>query len=202
MYKRQFPAILAIALMLAFCNPAESAIGLRAGVITPMNEFRDLAKTGWSAEVLADVRSLPVAGLTIVVLFNTSHLAQRKFDFVAAGETRTQKSQVTFTGGGIGLRVMPPTPVFRPFAELLARVSSVQQDFRDNADIASMESKTKFGYEINAGLRYGVSPGVDLEFGGGYTALSKTKFKHKDIIVEIVPRMWQVFAGITLTVGL
>lgn len=202
MCRRQFPIILAMALVLAFCNPAESAISLRAGMITPTNEFKDLAKTGWSAEVLADVRSLSVSGLTIVVLFNTSHLAQRKFDFTTAAEARTQKSQVTFTGGGIGLRVMPPTPVFRPFAELLARVSSVQQDFRDNADNASMESKTKFGFEINAGLRYGVSPGADIELGGGYTAFSKAQFKHKDTVVEIAPRGWQVFAGIALTLGL
>jgi opacity protein-like surface antigen len=78
----------------------------------------------------------------------------------------------------------------------------VQQDFQDNADKASMESKTKLGYEINAGLRYGVSPGVDLELGGGYTAFSKTKFKHKDTVSEIAPRGWQIFVGVALTIGL
>ena len=194
--------MLVAAIVLLLCSQAESAISLRAGMATPMSEFNDLAKTGWSAEVLADVRSLPVSAFTIVVVFNTSHLAQRKYDFSVAGETHTQKSQMTFTGGGIGLRVMPPTPVFKPFAELLSRVSSVQQDFRDNADKASMESKTKLGYEINAGLRYGVSPGVDLELGGGYTAFSKTKLKHKDTTSEIAPRGWQAFVGVALTIGL
>jgi len=202
MNKRQIPVMLVAAIVLLLCSQAESAISLRAGMATPMSEFNDLAKTGWSAEVLADVRSLPVSAFTIVVVFNTSHLAQRKYDFSVAGETHTQKSQMTFTGGGIGLRVMPPTPVFKPFAELLSRVSSVQQDFRDNADKASMESKTKLGYEINAGLRYGVSPGVDLELGGGYTAFSKTKLKHKDTTSEIAPRGWQAFVGVALTIGL
>jgi opacity protein-like surface antigen len=169
---------------------------------SPSSEFRNLAKTGWTAEVLADVRSLPVSAFTIVVVFNTSHLAQRKYDFTVAGETHTQKSPMTFTGGGIGLRVMPPTPVFKPFAELLGRISSVQQDFRDNADKASMESKTELGYEINAGLRYGAFPGVDLELGGSYTAFSKTKLKHKDTVIEIAPRGWQVFVGVALTIGL
>jgi opacity protein-like surface antigen len=202
MNRRQFPIVLIAVILLLLCSQAESAISLRAGMVTPLSEFKDLAKTGWSAGVLADVRSLPVGGLTIIVLFNTSHLAQRKYDFTVAGETHTQKSQMTFTGGGIGLRLMPPTPVFKPFAELLGRVSSVQQDFRDNADKASMESKTKLGYEVNAGLRYCVSPGVDLELGGGYTAFSKTKLKHKDTVSEIAPRGWQAFVGVALTIGL
>lgn len=202
MNRRQFPVMQAAAMVLLLCSQAESAISLRAGMVTPLSEFKDLAKTGWSAEVLADVRSLPVSGLTIIVLFNTSHHAQRKYDFTVAGETHTQKSQMTFTGGGIGLRVIPPTLVFKPFAELLGRVSSVQQDFRNNADKASMESRTKFGYQINAGLRYGVSPGVDLELGGGYTAFSEATFKHKDTVIEIAPRGWQVFAGVALTIDL
>jgi len=202
MNRKQFPVMLVAAIVLLLCSQAESAISLRAGMVTPLSDFKDIAKTGWSAEVLADVRSLPVSGFTIIVLFSTSHLAQRKYDFTVPGDTLTQKSQMTFTGGGIGLRVMPPTPIFKPFAELLGRVSSVQQDFRDNADKASMESKTKLGYEINVGLRYGVSPGVDLELGGGYTAFSKTKLKHKDTVSEIAPRGWQAFVGVALTIGL
>ncbi len=202
MNRKQFSVMLVAAMVLLPCSQAESAISLRAGMATPLSEFKDLAKTGWSAEVLADVRSLPVSAFTIIVVFNTSHLSQRKYDFMVGTETHTQKSQMTFTGGGIGLRVMPPTPVFKPFAELLGRVSSVQQDFRNNADKASMESKTKLGYEINAGLRYGVSPGVDLELGGGYTAFSQTKLKHKDAAIEIAPRGWQIFVGVALTIGL
>jgi hypothetical protein len=202
MNRRQFPVLLAAAISLLLCGRAESAISLRAGIASPLSEFKNLAKTGWSAEVLADVRSLPVSAATVVVAFNTSHFALRKYDFIVAGETHTQQSQMTFTGGGVGLRVMPPTPVFKPFVELLGRVSSVQQDFRDNADKASMESITKLGYEINAGLRYSVSPGVDLELGGGYTAFSKTKLKHKDTTYEIAPRGWQAFVGVALTVGL
>jgi len=202
MNRKQFPVMLVAAIVLLLCSQAESAISLRAGMASPLSEFKDLAKTGWSAEVAADVHSLPVSALTIVVVFNTSYLAQRKYDFAVAGGTHTQKSQMTFTGGGIGLRVMPPTPVFKPFVEFLGRVSSVQQDFRNNADTASMESKTKLGYEINAGLRYGVSPGVDLELGGGYTAFSKTKLKHKDTAIEIAPRGWQIFVGVALTIGL
>jgi opacity protein-like surface antigen len=202
MNKKQFPVMLATAIVLLLCTQAESAISLRAGMASPLSEFKDLAKTGWSAEVLADVRPLPISAFTIVVAFNMSHLSQRKYDFTVAVETYTEKSQMTFTGGGIGLRVMPPTPVFKPFVELLGRVSSVQQDFRDNADTASVESKTKLGYQMNAGLRYGVSPGVDLELGGGYTAFSKTKLKHKDTVIEIAPRGWQIFIGVALAIGL
>jgi opacity protein-like surface antigen len=202
MRRNQIPVTLVAAFVLFFCGQAESAISLRAGMASPLSQFNDLAKPGWAAEVLADVRSLPLNALTVVVEFNTSHLSQRQYDFTVAGATQTQKSQMTFTGGGIGLRVMPPTPVLKPFAEILGRVSSVQQDFRDNADIESMESKTKLGYEINAGLRYGVSPGVDLELGGGYTAFSKTKLKHKDTMIEIAPNSWQIFVGVALTLGL
>jgi hypothetical protein len=202
MNKKQFCVILATAIVLLLCGQAESAISLRVGMASPSGEFKDLAKAGWAAEVLADVRPLPISALTVVVVFNTSHLSQRKYDFAVTGGTHTQKSQVTFTGGGIGLRVMPPTPVFKPFAELLGRVSSIQQDFRDNADIASMDSKTKLGYEINGGLRYGVSPGVDLELGAGYAAFSKTKLKHKDAVIEIAPRGWQVFVGVAFSLGL
>jgi len=202
MNRKQLSVMLVSAIVLLFCGQAESAISLRAGMASPLSEFKDLAKTGWTAEVIADVRPLPISAFTIVVAFNTSHFAQRKYDFAVAGGTHTQKSQMTFTGGGIGLRVMPPTPVFKPFVELLGRVSSVQQDFRDNADKATMESKTKPGYEINGGLRYGVSPGVDLELGGGYTAFSKTKLKHKDTVIEIAPRGWQIFIGVALTIGL
>jgi opacity protein-like surface antigen len=78
----------------------------------------------------------------------------------------------------------------------------VQQDFRDNADKASMESLVKLGYEINAGLRYGVSLGVDLELGGGYTAFSKTKLKYKDTGIEIATRGWHNFVGAAITIGL
>jgi hypothetical protein len=202
MKKEQILILIATAFVLFHCSQAESAISLRLGMASPLSESKDLAKAGWTAEVLADVRPLPVSAMTVVVVFNTAHLGQRKYDFTVAGETRTQKSQMTFTGGGIGLRVMPPTPVFKPFFELLGRVASVQQDFRDNADKAFVESKTKLGYEVNAGLRYGVSPAVDLEFGGGYTAFSKAILKDKDTVIEIAPRSWQVFVGVALTIGM
>jgi opacity protein-like surface antigen len=202
MSRKQLSITLGTVLLLLFCTEAESAISLRAGLATPLSEFKDLAKTGWSAEVLADVRSLPVSGLTVVVLFSSVHFGQRDFDFAVDGEKRTQKSQVTLTGGGLGLRITTPTPVLKPFAEFLGRISSVQQDFRDNADKATMESKTKLGYEINAGLRYAVSPGIDLELGGGYSAFSQTKLKHKDTVSEIAPRGWKAFAGVALTIGL
>jgi hypothetical protein len=202
MKRTRLSVTLATIVVLLLCSQAESAISLRAGLASPVGEFKDLAKTGWTAEVLADVRSLPVSAMTVIVLFNTSHLGQRTYDFTSNGEPQTQKSQMTFTGGGIGLRVMPPTLIFKPFAELLGRVSSVEQDFRDNADKASVESKTKFGYEINGGLRYSILPGADLELGGGYTAFSKTKLKHKGNTFEIAPRSWQIFVGVALTIGM
>jgi hypothetical protein len=41
-----------------------------------------------------------------------------------------------------------------------------------------------------------------LELGGGYTAFSKTNLKHKDTVIEIAPRGWQIFVGVALTIGL
>ncbi len=202
MKREQIWILIVAAFVLLLGVRAESAISLRAGMASPLGEFKDLAKTGWSAGVLAEVRPLTVNALMVVVEFSTSHFARCQYDFPAEGGTHTQKSQMTLLGGGLGLRLMPPTPVLKPFAELLGRVSSVEQDFRDNDDKASVESKTVIGYEINGGLRYGISPEVDLELGGGYTAFSKAKFKHKDTVMEVAPRGWQAFVGVALTIGL
>jgi hypothetical protein len=199
--KRSLVSIV-VGIGILWCAGAQAAISLRAGVASPLGETRDLSKTGWSAQVMADVRALPLSSLAIVVQFSAAGYGQKQYDFVSGTATRSQKSQLTFTGGGIGVRLMPPAPLIKPFAEIVGRVSSIQQDFRDNEDKASVESKTVLGYEINGGLRFGVSPGFDLEVGGGYTGFAKTKLKHKDTTVEIAPHGWQAFVGVAMTLGL
>jgi hypothetical protein len=202
MIKRQNPILLMIVLVLLSCIQVQGAISLRFGMASPLGEYKDLAKTGWAAQVVAEVRSLPISVANVVVAFDVAHFSQKQFDFLNGSEARSQKSQINLTGGGIGLRVAPSKMIVKPFAEILARVSSIQQDFRDNANKASIESRTKVGYEINAGLRYAFAPGFDMEFGGGYFGFSKTRFKHKDTTIEIAPTGWQAFVGVALTLGL
>ena len=201
--------ILSALLITMSCSTAYSAsLTLRAGTMLPQGgDFKDISKLGWSVDLLANVKLLPIPMLSTVIFVNSSGFAnkQKTVDDPAlcpsCGGTFLVESKITSTGGGIGVRLAPTIPAISPFAELLARISSLKQDFKV-AGTGTTNSKTKLGYQINVGLKFAFVPKLGLEVGGSYFTYSKTKLKLQDVEKDVTAKAIGAFVGLSLGLGL
>ncbi len=197
---RSFVVILVLATAISAASPAFGGVGLRVGSGLPVGNFNDYAKLGWGIDVLADFRVLPISAVRMVVAYDRLKFGDKHytwpFTFVALNET----SRITVSGVAVGARLEPPTPVVKPFFELLARLASVQQEtILNNHSVKN--SATKFGYQINGGVRYALAPAINLEAGLGYTSFAKTNLSLGGNSVQIAPSAWNLFLGVHVNTG-
>ncbi len=175
-------------------------ITLRAGMALPQGDFKELAATGWSVDVVADVHPFSLEYLSVPVLVNVSGYGKQEIKYTSiapsVGEV-TQASTITLTGGGIGLKLEPSRPVFKPFIEVLGRLASIEQEYDSGiaGEKSVIESKTKLGFQVNGGLKYNVTPTTSLQAGVGYTILLKANLKNENIDQELDTRSLGIFVG-------
>lgn len=194
-----------IRMLLAVCLLAATAnagLRARAGIMSPQGDLKESAKLGWRAEIGADLNMFSLPFMTVAVSVSAVDFGKKESEYNFQSNSFRQESHVALTGGGAGLRVRPPSAMLRPFAELLLRLASVEQEYKDGAGGSSLESKTKFGYEINAGFEYQLAPKTALEFGASYLTLWNHKLIRSRVEQEIDLKAWGVFAGINLGIGL
>ncbi len=65
-----------------------------------------------------------------------------------------------------------------------------------------LKSRTKLGYQFNAGLKFAVAPKFGLEAGATWMAFPNCKFTDKQQEVEIDLNAFGIFAGLTLGIGI
>lgn len=193
-------AALALALILA---PSLCAgVGARLGFLVPQGDIKDLAKTGWRAEVTADLNMFRLPFLSTVVSVGAMDFAEKKSDYTADAQSYTQESHIALTGGGVGLRLQPPAAAISPFAEAMLRLASIEQEYKDGAGNSRLDSRTKFGYQFNAGLQFPLAPRVGLEVGGSYMSFFNNKYLHHGVEREIDLKAFGAFVGLDVGIGL
>lgn len=177
-------------------------IGVRAGVMYPRGDFKDFAKAGWRAEITADVNMFSVPCLSTVVAFSVADFGKKESLWQPDDVVVTQESKTAVTGGGVGLRFEPPSMAIRPFGEALVRLASIEQDYESGLGGSELKSRTKFGYQINAGLKFTLAPKVGLEAGASWLTFTNCKLTDEQQEVEIDIQAFGIFAGLTLGIGL
>jgi hypothetical protein len=179
-------------------TPLVASVGLRGGVLVPQGAFKDLAKSGGSVEVVATLQALPVSVITVAVAINTTSFGKKELSY-SSGK---QESKMGFTGGGFGVRVEPPSLIIRPFAEIMGRIASIEQDYTKTAG-ADVEiiSKTRVGYQINGGLKWAFLPTTSIEVGAGYTVFPNVKLKNRQVETKTAVKTWGVFVGLRFNLG-
>ena len=186
-------------------TPAEASISVRLGGSLPQSGFKTVAGTGFAIDVLASLRSLPLGPVTLVIAFNSTNFGTKNSQYLpgapAPQELVSQTSKISYSGGGVGLRLEPPSLILRPFAEILGRVTSVRQEYRGGTGGTNLDTKIKIGYQINAGLKYAFIPKLSFEVGGSLTSFNKAQFKDKQQTYETEPKVWGFFAGLNLGLG-
>lgn len=181
---------------------AVADIGVRGGAMYPRGDFKDFAKAGWRAEITADINMFSVPFLSTVVAFSAADFGKKESSWQPADQVVTQESKTAFTGGGVGLRLEPPSMVIRPFAEALIRLASIEQDYESGLGGSELKSRTKLGYQVNAGLKFTVAPKVGFEAGASWMTFPNCKFTDKQQEVEIDLHAFSIFAGLTLGIGI
>ncbi len=202
---RNFVAVGMIALF-GLSQAATADVGVRGGLVKPQGDIKSLAKSGWRAEVTADLNFFRMPFLSTVVSVGAMDFGKKKTEYTSGEQTYTQESHIALTGGGIGLRVAPPTLAIKPYAEALIRLASIEQEFKDGADFSSLESKTKFGYQVNAGVKFPMMPKVAFEVGGSYVSFAKNNYFDRTSGTlqerELELKAYSIYAGISLGLGL
>jgi opacity protein-like surface antigen len=180
-----------------------AGISVRGTLLLPQNSFQDLAKKGFGLEIGADLRPLPTGFLSAIALINYSGYGEKGSTYESGGENFNQKSKMKMTGGGIGVRIQPPMLPLKPFVEAVGKITSVEQDYdsgENNSD-KKVRSKTRFGYQINAGMKYSFVPTVSLEAGGSYSKLANVPLMLDGSEQKIDATTLGLFAGISFALG-
>ncbi len=200
-----FVTIAAIVIMIS-TSAAVAAIDVRLGLALPQGDVKNLAGTGWLVDLSANVKSLPLKSASIIVGLSSTSFGKKSADYyLLSGEAvyhYTQSSQISYAAAGVGLRVEPPTIIFKPFVEVLAKFATVQQDYSSGQGGSSLDTKTVYGYQINGGIKYAFIPRVSLVFGASYISLSKATFKNIQHDYEARPQTLGIFTGVSLGIGL
>lgn len=198
-----FVALFLFANLFVNTAPAQAGIGLRLGAGLPQGEFRDLAKTGWMAEIHADIDLLNTPFVNVAVAAGQMDFGEKEVMYVADGDIDAlQESKISLTGGGIGLRATPPTVFIKPFAEAMLRIASVEQDHESGLNGSEIDSKTRVGYQISGGLAFSIVPTLDFELGASYLQFPGTKFRNQQLSEDEVDlKALTIFAGVRVNVG-
>lgn len=202
MYSKRFLSVALCLLCLCGTQAAIADIGVRGGIMYPHGDFKEFAKAGWRAEITADVNMFSVPFLSTVVAFSTSDFGKKESLWQPEDAVVTQESKTAVTGGGVGLRFEPPSMAIRPFGEALIRLASVEQDYESGLGGSELKSRTKLGYQINAGLKFTLAPKVGLEAGATWCTFNNIKMIDEQQEVEIDLQAFGIFAGLTLGIGL
>lgn len=196
-------SLLAVCVFVLIATTAAVAdIGVRGGAMYPRGDFKDFAKAGWRAEITADINMFSVPFLSTVVAFGVADFGKKEALWMQDDQLYLQESKTALTGGGVGLRLEPPSMVIRPFAEALIRLASVEQDYESGLGGSELKSRTKLGYQLNAGLKFTVAPKVGLEAGASWMAFPNCKFTDKQQEIEIDLNAFGIFAGLSLGIGI
>jgi len=187
---------------LCLTQAALADIGIRGGVMYPRGDYKDFAKSGWRAEITADVNMFSMPFLSTVIAFNVADFGKKESSWQPEDVTVTQESKTAITGGGVGLRFEPPSMAIRPFGEALVRLASIEQDYESGLGGSELKSRTKIGYQVNAGLKFTLAPKVGLEAGATWLTFPNCKMTDKQQEVEIDIQAFGIFAGLTLGIGL
>lgn len=199
--------LLLLALLIVSLTPLYGGISVRLGLLMPQGDYKDYASNAWTAEIVADVSPFSVPYLSVPVMVNYAGFGEQQSDWISVPETGpttfTQTSSVNVTGGGIGLKLEPAIPGIKPFVEVFGRLASIEQDYHSGAvaDANTIESKTKFGYQIDGGLKYSLVPTADLILGASYITFLKASLFSGNERGEVDAKMFGVFTGISFSIG-
>lgn len=202
MKMNKFAAIWTAAILLGLVSTASADIGVRLGAMMPRNDFKQFAKTGWRAEITADLNMFSVPFLSTVVSFSAMDFAKKETTWQTQDILVIQESKTALTGGGIGLRLEPPSAFIKPFVEGLVRIASIEQDYESGTGGSELKSRTKIGYQLNGGLKFSLAPKIGVEAGATWMAFPNCKFKDKNEEIEIDLSAFGLFAGLSLGIGL
>lgn len=195
-------AALLVCIVFSLSVPASAGIGIRGGAMFPRGDFKNFAGDGWRAEVTASLNVFSVPYLSAVVAFSAADFGKKSSDWISGTDLVTQESKTGVTGGGVGIRLQPPSPFIKPFGEALIRLASIEQDYESGLGGSELKSRTKFGYQINAGLEFAIAPKVGLEAGATWLSFSNTKFKSEQQEIEVDLQSFGLFVGLNLGIGL
>lgn len=190
-------------LIVALSSSLYAGITVRLGAALPQGDFKDYAGSGWSADVIADLRPFSLPFLSMPALVNYSGLGNKKTDWSQNGQIHTQESKITITGGGLGLKIEPPALPLRPFGEVLGRLASLEQDYFSGIAGSEhvIESQTRFGVQFTGGLNYPLVPSMDLQGGVSYTTFFNLEISKDEEIQKFTPKILTLFVGITFNFG-
>jgi len=174
-WKKAWPlTILAATLAVLASGPALAggiSVGVTGGADLPMGkDFKDAAKTGYAFGASGDYGLAPMWGAGIDLAYRTF---KAKDDLnnavaaalIAAGAPSNTTVDIKWTAiqGGVHLRVTPPmTGPIKGYGQVGGAAYSLKEKIDTNTLGGTDISKTKFGYNVGAGIDYAAAPTVSV----------------------------------------
>jgi len=173
-------AILAVAMLVLAAAPALAggySAGVTGGLDLPMGkDFKDAAKTGYSFGATGDYGLAPMWGLGVDLGY---HSFKAKDDLnsavaaalIAGGAPANTTVDIKWTAiqGGVHVRIVPPmTGPIKAYGQVGGAAYSLKEKIDTNTLGGTDVSKTKFGYNVGAGVDYAAAPTISVGIVGQY----------------------------------
>jgi len=173
-WKKALPlAVLAATLVVVASSPALAggySVGVLGGLDLPMGDFKDASKTGYDFGVNGDYEFTPMVGGGLDLAYRSfkakDELNQAVADaLIAAGAPAGTTVDIKWTAiqYGVHLTVAPP---MKGAIHGYGQVGGAAYSLKEKIDVSSGGSgdvtKTKFGFNVGAGLDYAATPQVSI----------------------------------------
>lgn len=201
-------AILALSAGTAFALSGAAGGGL--GATIPQGEFNDYTKTGFSFMGFGMLHpgTVPFMGLRFgfqAVLFEHETSDVMLAGYPDANLTETYSNNLY--KGTLGLEVSTNTGSFEPYGGagigLYYFETKTVLKNEEGTEVASntLDSTTKFGYNLNGGLRLYFTPKVALDLNVQYDIITDMEQYSEEQVVSFQSEFLSLFVGVHIPIG-
>jgi len=173
-WKKALPlTILAATLVVLASGPALAggySAGVLGGLDLPMGDFKDASKTGYDFGATGDYALAPMWGAGIDLAYRSFKAKDELNQAVAAelillGAPAGTTVDIKWTAiqGGVHLRATPPmTGPIKAYGQVGGAAYSLKEKIDVSSGGGGDITKTKFGYNVGAGVDYAAAPTVSV----------------------------------------
>jgi hypothetical protein len=187
------------------------SIGGGLGATLPQGEFNEYTKTGFSIMGFGklNMASLPFVSYRLGVQGVFFERDDRSVSIQGyPDDLFTETYTNDLLKATLGLELSPPIPGFQPYAGAGIGVyyfssrTSLKDSEGDEIASNTLDSKTKFGWNLQGGLRFSVFPKITLDLNAQYDIVQDLEQYSGDEVVSFNSKFLSLFAGVQVSLGL
>jgi opacity protein-like surface antigen len=204
-------AVVLISFQICSAAGFSAFLGGGLGATMPQGEFNEYTKTGFSMMGYGklNMSSLPFLSYRLGlqgVFFERDDRMVIIQDYPDAIVTETYTNDLF--KATLGLELSPSFLVFKPYVGAgigiyyFSSKTQLKDEDGDVMDTKTLDTKTKFGWNLQGGLRFAIFPKITLDLNLQYDIVQDLEQYSGDEVVSFNSEFLSLFAGVQVSLGL